>query len=95
MEKIQNPAFIISHSMKRHTYILRCADDTLYTGITTDLERRVQEHNHSHLGASYTRGRRPVTLVRSQAYPSRSESSKAEYRIKHLSKKEKQALINQ
>lgn len=78
----------------RHTYILRCADDTLYTGITTDLERRIGEHNHSHLGASYTRGRRPVTLVRSQAHSSRSDASKAEYKIKHLSKKEKQVLIN-
>ncbi len=78
----------------RHTYILRCADDTLYTGITTDLERRVREHNHSTLGASYTRGRRPVTLVRSQEHESRSDASKAEHHIKNLSKKRKQALID-
>ncbi len=76
----------------RHTYILRCADDTLYTGITTDLERRVREHNHSTLGASYTRGRRPVTLVRSQEHESRSDASKAEYRIKQLSREEKQMI---
>lgn len=77
----------------RYTYILRCADDTLYTGITTDLERRIREHNHSPLGASYTRGRRPVTLLRSQEHESRSDASKAEYHIKHLSREEKFSLI--
>ncbi len=80
--------------MKRYTYILRCADDTLYTGITTDLERRIREHNHSPLGASYTRGRRPVTLLRSQEHLSRSDASKVEYRIKQLSREEKLSLID-
>ncbi len=77
----------------RHTYILLCADNTLYTGITTDLERRIYEHNHSPLGATYTKSRRPVSLVRSTDFLSRSEASSEEYRIKHLTKKQKLDLI--
>jgi len=63
-------------------YILRCADDTLYTGITTDLERRVEEHNSSVKGAKYTCSRRPVTLVYSENHEDRSRASKREYEIK-------------
>ena len=75
-------------------YMLRCADDTLYTGITTDLERRVDEHNNSVKGAKYTRARRPVSLVYSEELESRSEASKREYFIKHkMSRKEKLRLI--
>jgi putative endonuclease len=72
-----------------HVYILSCSDDTLYTGITNDLERRVEEHNSSKLGAKYTRGRRPVKLVYSKEVISRSEALKEEYRIKQLSREEK------
>lgn len=75
-----------------HTYILRCADDTLYTGITTELERRLKEHNSSNLGAKYTRARRPVSLVYSEKFSSRSEASKEEARIKKLSREEKLKL---
>ena len=74
-------------------YILRCADETLYTGITTDVKRRVDEHNHSPLGARYTRGRRPVLLVYEQSFENRSQASREEARIKQLSRNEKLALM--
>ena len=75
-------------------YILECADGTLYVGITTDVVRRVAEHNGSPLGAKYTRGRRPVTLVFSRAFVGRSEASVEEARVKKLSRAGKLALIN-
>lgn len=78
-----------------HTYILQCADETLYTGITTDLIRRVDEHNHSDKGAKYTRARRPVTLVYSESCVSRSTASSREFELKKLSRKQKLALIKQ
>ncbi len=75
-------------------YILRCADETLYTGITTDVTRRLGEHNTSALGAKYTRGRRPVTLAYVKRYRTRSTASREEARIKRLTRPEKLALIN-
>ncbi|HIP28883.1 MAG TPA: GIY-YIG nuclease family protein [Sulfurovum sp.] len=63
-------------------YILRCIDDSLYTGITTELSRRVEEHNFSDKGAKYTRTRRPVTLVYFEKHGDRSSASKREYEIK-------------
>ena len=74
-------------------YIVECADKTLYTGITTDLERRINEHNHSSKGAKYTRSRRPVRMVYFEAVENRSLASKREYGIKKLSRKEKLILI--
>lgn len=74
-------------------YLLRCADDTLYTGITTDLDRRLHEHNHTAAGARYTRARRPVALERSWTFPDRSSASKAEYRLKKRSRSEKLKLL--
>lgn len=74
-------------------YILKCADKTLYTGITMDLKRRVDEHNKSELGAKYTKGRRPVKLIFSQKFKNRSLASKEEARIKKLKKIEKLVLI--
>jgi len=75
-------------------YILKCADGTLYTGIATELKRRVEEHNNSDKGAKYTRVRRPVTLVYSEKYPDRSTASKREYEIKKkMSRAEKLKLI--
>ena len=75
-------------------YILKCADETLYTGIATELERRVEEHNGSDKGAKYTRVRRPVRLVYSEKYPDRSAASKREYEIKKkMSRAEKLKLI--
>lgn len=76
-----------------HLYLLQCSDNTLYTGITVDLERRVGEHNSSKLGAKYTRARRPVKLVYSKKYRNRSLASKAEARMKKLPREEKLKLI--
>lgn len=73
-------------------YILKCADKTLYTGITTDLKRRVIEHNGSVLGAKYTRGRRPVKLVYSRRAKNKSLAAKLEWQIKKMSRQEKMKL---
>jgi len=74
-------------------YIVRCADKTLYTGIATDLKRRVFEHNHTKLGARYTLSRRPVKLVYSRKFKNRSLASKEEARIKKMNKSSKLELI--
>ncbi len=76
-------------------YMVECSDKTLYTGITTDIERRLNEHNGSKKGAKYTRLRRPVKLVYSEEYPERSSASKREYVIKKLTRDEKLALLSQ
>lgn len=75
-----------------YVYILECADDTFYTGITTDLDTRLKEHNAGD-GARYTRARRPVRLIYSESAPNRSEAQSREYRIKQLSRMEKSRLI--
>jgi putative endonuclease len=76
-----------------YLYILKCADQTLYTGITVDLERRTKEHNQSKLGAKYTKARRPVVLVYSKKYRNRSAASKAESKLKQLSREKKLELV--
>jgi putative endonuclease len=73
-------------------YVLRCADGTLYTGITTDPERRVVQHNAG-TASKYTRARRPVTLAYAEPSPDRSAASKREAAIKALTRKAKDALI--
>lgn len=78
-----------------HLYIVACADKTLYTGITVDLERRIGEHNNSKLGAKYTRGRRPVRLAYAKKFRSRTLAARAESRIKKMSRAEKLLLIRQ
>lgn len=76
-----------------NVYMLRCADGTLYTGITTDLARRVAEHNgDSGLGARYTRSRRPVALVYVESADSRAQASRREAAIKRLDRARKLAL---
>ncbi len=72
-----------------YLYILKCADKTLYTGITTDLKRRVVEHNYSKLGAKYTSARRPVKLIYSKRFKNRSNAAKEEVRIKKLNRIQK------
>lgn len=72
-----------------YLYILKCADGTLYTGITTNLDRRLKEHNSSALGSKYTRIRRPVILIYSRSFDNRSAASIEESRIKKLSHQEK------
>jgi len=74
-------------------YILRCSDDTLYTGITTDIERRLKEHNLGTKGAKYTRSRRPVKLVYKEKLEDKSSALKREYEIKKMSRKKKLLLI--
>jgi putative endonuclease len=78
-----------------YVYIVQCADETLYTGIATDLERRIEEHNYSDKGAKYTRARRPVTLVYHESFEDRSSASKREYTVKkRMSRAEKLALLS-
>ena len=72
-----------------YLYVVRCSDQSLYAGITTDIERRVQEHNESPKGARYTRSRRPVVLITSWVYKDRSQASKAEYLFKKMSTRKK------
>lgn len=74
-------------------YILRCADDSLYTGSTNDLEKRLHEHNHLKSGAKYTHGRRPVECVYTEAFETLSEARKRECEIKKMTRKGKIALI--
>lgn len=76
-----------------YLYLLECQDKTLYAGITTNLARRVAEHNTSARGAKYTRARRPVFLVYSKKFRNRSLASMAESKLKKLSRGEKLALI--
>ena len=73
-----------------YVYIVECYDKTLYTGITTELERRVEEHNNSDVkGARYTRTRRPVKLVYQEAAQSRKEAIKREAAIKKMDRNSK------
>ena len=74
-------------------YIVKCSDGTLYTGIATNLNKRLDEHNNSKKGAKYTKVRRPVTLVYSEESQNRSSASKREYEIKKLSRLEKIKLV--
>ncbi len=75
-----------------YVYMLQCNDNSLYTGITTDVQRRLSEHNNSDKGAKYTKARRPVMLVYTQRCKDRSSASKRECEIKKLSRKEKLKL---
>jgi|TARA_B110000483_G_C17673431_1_gene342778 putative endonuclease len=80
--------------MKWRVYILRCADGTLYTGVAMDVERRLEEHQSGGpKAAKYVRGRGPLVLVYTQVIGTRSEACKEEWRIKQLSKAEKEALL--
>ena len=74
-----------------HTYIIKCNDDSLYTGITIDLEKRLAAHNAGK-GAKYTASRRPVLLVYCEEAANRSEASKRENTIKNLNRNDKLAL---
>lgn len=76
-----------------HVYILRCADGTLYTGITTDIERRLEEHNTSDRGARYTRSRRPVRLAWSEEAASHAAASRREHDIRKMGRHGKLALL--
>ncbi len=75
-------------------YILKCSDNTLYTGSTTDLKKRLHEHNNLKSGAHYTKIRRPVKAVYSEELETLSLARKREVVLKKLTRKEKLALIN-
>ena len=76
-----------------YLYVVRCSDDTLYTGVTTDLKRRLKEHNTGKRGAKYTKTRRPVKLVYYELYQSRSNAQKAEHKFKKLTRIQKEKII--
>ena len=75
-----------------YTYILRCADGSLYTGWTTNLEKRIEQHN-SGKGAKYTKGRRPVKLAYYEEFDTKEEAMKREWEIKKMTRKEKETLL--
>lgn len=77
-----------------YLYIIRCSDNSLYTGITTDISRRVKEHNLKS-GCSYTRTRTPIALVYQEPHPTRSSALKREIQIKKWPRTKKLALINE
>lgn len=83
----------MTDSLPYYTYIVRCADDSFYTGITTNLERRLKQHNGLLKGgALYTRTRRPVVMVYHETYATRSLASQREYAVKQYSHGEKEQL---
>jgi putative endonuclease len=82
----------VTASDAHHVYVLECADGSLYTGYTTDVQRRVREHDAGD-GAKYTRGRTPVELVHSESFDSKSAAMSREYEIKQLSRAEKERLV--
>ena len=75
-------------------YMLRCADGSLYTGIATDVSRRLQEHQSGPRGAKYLRGRGPLTLEFQQAVGDRGDASKVEYLVKNLAKVDKEEIVS-
>ncbi|MGB5722479.1 MAG: GIY-YIG nuclease family protein [Woeseiaceae bacterium] len=75
-------------------YIVRCADDSLYTGIAADVSKRISEHESSARGAKYLRGRAPLQLEFSEVVGDRSVASALEYRVKRLSRAQKEAVID-
>jgi len=83
--------FAYNPAMSWTVYILRCADDTLYTGITNDLEQRLSKHADG-TGAKYTKGRGPFEVLYTEPHPDRSAASRREIAIKSLSKAEKLEL---
>jgi putative endonuclease len=75
-----------------YVYVVRCADDTLYTGYTTDVQRRVAEHDAGE-GAKYTRGRTPVELVHVEGHETRSAALQREHELKALDREEKERVV--
>ena len=78
---------------KHYVYILKCKDSSLYTGWTTDIEKRLKAHN-SGKGAKYTKSRKPVELVYKEEFDNKSDALRREAAIKSLTRKQKLALIN-
>lgn len=76
-----------------YTYIVECADGTLYTGWTTNVQKRVKAHNEEKSGAKYTKAKRPVKLVYYEGYETKEEAMRREYAIKQLTRRQKLELI--
>jgi putative endonuclease len=83
---------VSSDPSDHHVYVIECSDGSLYTGYTTDVQRRVSEHDAGD-GAKYTRGRTPVELVYTESFDSKSAAMAREYEIKQLSRPEKERLV--
>lgn len=77
-----------------YTYMVKCSDASLYTGWTTDLDKRLEAHNSGH-GAKYTRSRKPVELVYVESFETKQEAMRREWEIKQLSREEKLLLIKE
>lgn len=75
-----------------YTYILKCSDDTLYTGWTNNLEKRLKTHNEGK-GSKYTRSRLPVVLVYYEEFETKEEAMKREWKIKHMTRAAKETLL--
>lgn len=78
---------------KHYAYMLRCADNTIYSGYTNNLEKRLEAHN-SGKGAKYTKNRRPVKIVYFETFENKQEAMRREYQFKQLTRKQKEILIN-
>jgi len=76
-----------------YLYVLECSDGTFYTGVTKDMERRLQEHNDGR-ASKYTRSRRPVELLYSEKYPGRAEALVRECQVKTMTRRQKEKLVN-
>ena len=79
--------------MKWFLYVLQCSDGTYYTGVTVNMDRRLDEHNNSNRGAKYTRARRPVSLIFSWPCDGKSQAYATEHRFKKLSRRQKEEVI--
>ena len=86
---------LVEDKSEWRVYILRCADNSLYTGVTSDLPRRLRQHNGEIVGgARYTRARRPIELVWSEPAASKSDALKREHALKQLGRAQKESLLN-
>ena len=94
LKLVSNDQFLKEINEKKWClYVLQCSDGTYYTGITTDVVRRLNEHNASSKGAKYTKPRRPARLVYWVDYEDRSTAQKAEYKFKQLTREQKEKII--
>jgi putative endonuclease len=91
---VNTPQSNRQNSITWYVYIVRCKDNSCYTGITTDIQRRLIEHNSPGNGAKYTRARQPVTLIYHEQVASRSAAAKREYQIKKMTHSAKEDLAN-
>ena len=98
MQIVAKPAGIVGRVhgewVMNYTYMVRCRDGSLYTGWTTDIEKRVKAHNEGK-GAKYTHSRRPVRLAYYEAFETKEEAMKREYAIKHMNKAAKEKLVKE